>query len=251
MKKSFLTLKSSKTKCKKNILGDLRLNILAISTTSTMGSIAIFKENKIAFINHSDVKVTHSERLLPQIDFGLQNCNLQISEVDAVAIANGPGSFTGIRIGLATAKGICVANKIPLIPFNTLELLAHNLTGTKRSILSIIDAKMGEIYAALYSNEHKEIIVPQNAKPAEFLHKIEEPVIIIGDGVEKYFTEIMDSGIDFQVAFQHQNIPLASTMISIILKNAVPEYDSEIISNLEPYYLRKSQAEIAKEEGVK
>ena len=83
------------------------MNILALSTTSSSGSIAIYKEDHISYINHLDIKITHSERLLPQIDAGLKNSKIGIPDIDLVAIANGPGSFTGVRIGLATAKGVC------------------------------------------------------------------------------------------------------------------------------------------------
>lgn len=222
------------------------MNILALCTTSTSGSIAIYKENKISFISYLDIRITHSERLLPQIDFGLKQAKLDISEIDLVTIANGPGSFTGIRIGLATAKGICLANKIPLKPVNTLKLLAHNLKETDRDILPMIDAKMREIYAALYSHDHKQIIAPQNAKPKEFLEQIDRPVILLGDATYKYSEIIKNFSLDYKFAFIHQNIPIASALISIALKEPIDDYDFDFISDLEPYYLRKSQAELAK-----
>ena len=223
------------------------MNILALCTTSTSGSIAICKNDTISFISYLDINITHSERLMPQIDFGLKQSKIGIEDLHLVCLANGPGSFTGVRIGLATAKGFCMAKKIPLLPINTLELLAYNLLGNKLPILSFIDAKMDEVYAALYSQELKEIIPPQNAKPAEFLKKIKEPVIIIGDGVEKYENIIKESRIEYKLALPHQNIPMASTLISIALKKDIPKYDFNFIANLEPYYLRKSQAEILKE----
>ena len=119
------------------------MNILALSTTSTSGSIAIYKENSIAFISYLDIRITHSERLMPQIAFGLEQSNIELKNLDLVIIANGPGSFTGIRIGLATAKGICMAHEIPLLPVNTLELLAYNLFGSNRDILPFIHSRMG------------------------------------------------------------------------------------------------------------
>jgi len=228
---------------------EIILNILALSTTSTSGSIAIYKEDKISYISYLDIRVTHSERLMPQIDFGLKQSKLDISEINLVTLANGPGSFTGIRIGLATAKGICMANQIPLMPINTLELLAYNFYKPKLPILAIIDAKMNEVYTALYSTEHKELIKPQNADLVEFLTKIDQQVIIVGDGGIK-FSEIIDnSNIKYEIAFPHQNIPLASTLISIVLQRSIPEYNFDSIADLEPFYLRKSQAEILKERG--
>lgn len=226
------------------------MNILALSTTSSSGSIAIYKEDHISYINYLDIQVTHSERLLPQIDAGLKSSKIDISMIDLVVIANGPGSFTSIRIGLATAKGICMAHNIPLLPISTLELLAHNVIPSDRNILTIIDAKMGEVYAALYTPDLKALIPETNSKPFELLNMVKEPVIIIGDGFRKYCKEINDSGIDYKLCLEHANIPLASTLISIALKSNIPKYDFKSISELEPYYLRRSQAELVRDEKL-
>lgn len=233
-------------------LEEIDLNILAICTASSSGSIAICRDREISFISFLDIKVTHSERLMPQLDFGLRQCKITLADIDLIAVANGPGSFTGIRIGLATAKGLCMGKEIPLYPVNTLELLAYNAFGTNLPILPFIDAKMGEVYAALYSPEMKVLIEPQNADPAEFLSQIKEPVFMLGDGVQKYEKIITESGIEFIKALPHQNIPLASTLISMSLKlPEIPKYDFDFIADLQPYYLRKSQAELVKEERDK
>jgi len=226
------------------------LNILALSTTSTSGSIAIYKKDHISYINYLDIKVTHSERLLPQIDAGLKNSKIKISDIDLVVIANGPGSFTGIRIGLATAKGICMANEIPLLPINTLQLLANNVIPTNRNILALIDARMEEVYAGLYSPDLIALIPEKNAKLVNLFQKIKKPVIIVGDGADKFNKEIKKSKMDYVFCPIHQNIPLASTLISIALKKEIPIYDFNIISELEPYYLRKSQAELVRDEKL-
>ena len=227
------------------------MNILALSTTSSSGSIAIYKEDHISYINHLDIKITHSERLLPQIDAGLKNSKIGIPDIDLVAIANGPGSFTGVRIGLATAKGVCMAHNIPLLPINTLELLANNVAHSNRNILALIDARMSEVYAALYSSDLEILIPGTSSKPVDFLKMIKDPVIIIGDGAKEFKKEISESGINHIFCLEHQNIPLASTLISIALKNKIPNYDFESISELEPYYLRKSQAELVKDDKIK
>ena len=230
---------------------DKNINILAINTSSTSGSIALYTRGAIVHLSYLDIKKTHSERLMPQINLALEQNNLSAKELDLICIANGPGSFTGIRIGLATAKGFSFANKIPILPIDNLKLLATNLWGSKRAILTFIDAKMSEVYAALYDENLNEIIPPQNSKPDEFLQKIDQPVIIVGDGAEKYEEIIKQSNIDFIVAQPHQHLDLASTMISIALqKDEIPKYSFDEIANLEPYYLRKSQAEIEREKKL-
>ncbi len=223
------------------------MNILALDASSTSGSIAISKNSRISFSIYLDIRITHSERLMPQIDFGLKQCQIEVQDLDLICLGNGPGSFTGIRIGLATAKGLCMGNNIPLKPFNTLEMLAYNVYGHELPVLTLLDAKMEEVYAALYSSRIKEIIPPQNAKPIDFLNQIKEKVVIVGDGAIKYKDIIDKSGIQYELALPHQNIPLASSMISMIQKlKKIPEFDFDFIANLEPYYLRKSQAELAK-----
>ena len=224
------------------------MNILAINTSSTSGSIAIFKQDKISFICYLDIKVTHSERLMYQIDMGLKKSCLNIKDINVILIANGPGSFTGLRIGLATAKGLSLPNKIPIIPYNSLLLYAANLYGSSLPILVMVDAKMGETYTALYSPDLKEIIKPQNTKPEKILKKINQKVIITGNGLYKFEEIIKNSGIDYIKPLNHQNTDLATAMISIFLnEKKVPKYDFDFIASLEPNYLRKSQAEIVYE----
>ncbi|HPR17433.1 MAG TPA: tRNA (adenosine(37)-N6)-threonylcarbamoyltransferase complex dimerization subunit type 1 TsaB [Candidatus Cloacimonadota bacterium] len=224
------------------------MNILSICATSSSGSIALCRDNHIVFSSFLDIQVTHSERLMPQIDFGLKQSKLSLEDLDLIAVANGPGSFTGIRIGLATAKGLCMGKEIPLYPENTLKLLAYNAFGTDLPILPFIDAKMAEVYAALYSPDFQTLIEPQNADPAEFLAKIDKPVFMLGDGVAKYRQIIAHSGITMKSALPHQNIPLATTLLSLAMQlPSIPPYDFDSIADLQPYYLRKSQAELVKE----
>lgn len=227
------------------------MKILALSTTSSSGSIAIYNDDHISYINHLDIKITHSERLLPQIDAGLKNSKIEVSDIDLVVIANGPGSFTGVRIGLATAKGICMAHNIPLLPINTLELLANNIAPSNRNILALIDARMNEVYAALYSADLEILIQGANAKPADIFKLIKDPVIVVGDGGKAFKKDIAESGIEHIFCMEHQNVPLASTLISIALKSKIPEFDFDNIAELEPFYLRKSQAELVREEKIK
>ena len=224
-----------------------KLNILAINTSASSGSIALSKNGVITFITYLDVRVTHSERLLKQIDLGLQQCNLQVKDLDLICVAIGPGSFTGIRIGLATAKGLSYAHRIPLLPIDNLALLAHNLQSVELPRLVLIDARMNEVYAALYDKDDNVVIPPQNCRPQEICAELTERVLLIGDGVEKYWNEIEESGIDYRLANIQQNLDLASCLISLAWhRENLPEYDFELVSQLEPLYLRKSQAEIEK-----
>lgn len=225
------------------------MNILAICSTSSSGSIAICKDDQITFISFLDIKITHSERLMPQIDTGLRQSKLSLDDIDLICVATGPGSFTGIRIGLATAKGLCMGKQIPLFAVNTLELLAYNFKGYNLPIMPFIDAKMQEVYAALYDGKMNEIIPPQNTNPADFLKLIKEKVLIVGDALKKFEMQIIESKINYKTAMPHQTMPLASILISMALAlSEIPKYNFDEISALHPNYLRKSQAELVKEE---
>lgn len=224
-----------------------KLNILAIDTTSSWGSIALSKNGKIVYSGYLDIRVTHSERLMLQIDYGLQQSEIGIDDLDLLALSNGPGSFTGVRIGLATAKGICMAKEIPLYPVNTLKLIAYNVYGCGFDVMPFVDARMNEIYAALFDKEMKEVIPPQSSDPLQFINSARGKTFIIGDGVEKYRELIEDSGKDFLIGLPHQNIPLASVLISLVISEGVEiEYNFNETAELEPFYLRKSQAEMKK-----
>jgi len=228
------------------------LNILALDTTSSWGSVALSREGRIEYISYLDIRVTHSERLMQQIDYGLKQSEMSIDEIDLIALSNGPGSFTGVRIGLATAKGICLAKKVPLYPVNTLKVLAYNAHGCQINILPFIDARMDEVYAALYDSDMKELIAPKSAKPEEFLSTIKEKTLIIGDGIYRYQELISSMKNTLTTGLLHQNFPIASALISIVVQEQkIPNYDFKNIADLEPYYLRKSQAELKKSEREK
>ena len=223
------------------------MNILGIETSSSWGSVAVVKDDRIVFSSYLDIKVTHSERLLPQIDIALKSSSLQISDLDIIAISNGPGSFTGLRIGLAAAKGLCFPDEIPVYPVNTLRLLAANLYGNKYPILPFIDARMQQVYTALYDHELKEIIAPCCTDPLDFLLKIDQKVTIIGNGVDRYEELVKKNLMDFSVVPLYQSIPTAQNLVSLALFDKPDlEFDFQFVSSLEPYYLRKSQAELNK-----
>lgn len=230
------------------------MNIIAIDTSSTSGSIAISKDNQLTFMSYLDIRVTHSERLMPQLDFGLKQSRLHVKEIDLLCLANGPGSFTGLRIGLSTVKGLAFAQEIPVLAFNTLEVLAYNAFGVSKPILCLIDAKMQEIYGAVYHPNLSPLVRPQNEKPDIFLKTIPSAVFAIGNGVLKYKKLLLNHASEVQFGLFHQHQIVASQMLSIVqTMSDIPKYDFEAISKLEPFYLRKSQAELIQKEkqGVK
>ena len=212
--------------------------ILAIETTSQGSSLAIQKDNKIIYQDYCSLRGSHSETIMPKIDSTLKLFDINKKELSAVCVSIGPGSFTGCRIGLATAKGICTGLKIPLIAFNTLEILAANVYGTNKNILSILDARMNEVYIAEYDSTLLQIKKPSCKKYSDIFEGMEGEYICVGD-VHRLPLQTIESKLEIIESLPHQNILSASSILSLLShKNIKIEYDEEYINKVEPYYVR-------------
>ncbi len=219
---------------------------LALDTTSSSGSIAIAKDDKIIYEKYFNINITHSETLMPSIDAALTELKLAKKDIDELIVCKGPGSFTGIRIGMATAKGIAYGLNCPVKAFTSLELTAANLINSDLPILSFIDARMKEVYAVLYDNALKPIIEPGCYLPADIINRIDQPVYVVGSGVEPY-GELLLANLNIKLAPIHLQIARASSLFT--LDKLFPEtgdYNIEKLFKLEPEYMRLSQAEMSK-----
>ncbi|MBI9031822.1 tRNA (adenosine(37)-N6)-threonylcarbamoyltransferase complex dimerization subunit type 1 TsaB [bacterium] len=218
---------------------------LAIDTSNSSGSIALMKNRELVFSSFFNIKITHSETLMPEIDRALSLCNVDTSDLDAILIAIGPGSFTGLRIGLATAKGISFAHKLPLIPISSLKIVAMNYYKCGKDILVMQDAKMKEVYLAVYSSNLDEIVAPCCISPDDVVKFIEKPTIAVGTGVNPYRKFISDNPNIEINDLEDKNLAKAESMFSVTqIENIHPSFDFDFNSQLEPYYIRKSQAEV-------
>jgi len=207
--------------------------LLAIETTRSSGSYALLKDDKIIYQDNVDMKTTHSETIMCRIDNALKAMKIEKTDLKGICVSNGPGSFTGCRIGLATAKGICTGLKIPLIAFNTLEILASNLYGTDKNILSVLDARMNEAYVAVF-DKNLQMIVDSHCRPYKS----------ITDGLKGDYICVGDTHLitgKHEKALLHQNMINASSMFSLMkYKNIALKYDEEYLAALEPYYIRSA-----------
>lgn len=218
---------------------------IALDTSSTSGSICIEQDGVLRHISYFDISITHSETLMPQLDAAMRFLQLTPSAISGIVTTIGPGSFTGLRIGLATAKGIAYANRIPLLTYSSLELIAANCYGSALPILVCLDAKMKELYAALYTPQLQPLIPPAVIKAADLSSMISQPVLLVGNAVDKVAPLLLEKGITPMLALLHQNLPLASALFS--LRQLLPqpeEYDFSALAKLEPQYLRESTAQI-------
>jgi tRNA threonylcarbamoyladenosine biosynthesis protein TsaB len=218
---------------------------LAIDSSSSSGSIALEKDGELLYQCYFNISITHSETLMPQVDAALKFCNLEPKDLNGIVTTIGPGSFTGLRIGLATAKGIAYGRKIPLLTYSSLELVAANCYGSAFPILVCLDAKMKELYAAMYSPILDILYAPRVISAETLADKIDDTVLLVGNASDKLLPLLKEKGQEVQIALQHQHLPMAAGLFSLRrLKPQSETYDFEAIAKLEPQYLRESTAQI-------
>ncbi|MEJ6466033.1 tRNA (adenosine(37)-N6)-threonylcarbamoyltransferase complex dimerization subunit type 1 TsaB [Fusobacterium ulcerans] len=226
--------------------------ILAIDTATKIGSVALY-EDKTGIIGEINlyVKVNHSNVIMKAVDSLFDLSGYTIKDVDKIAVTTGPGSFTGIRIGVAIAKGLAYSLKKPIIGINELDVLAE--TGEEREglIVPLIDARKERVYYSQYKYENRKLVRKEKYKDGELrdiLEKLKgEKVVFIGDGAivnQELIKEIM--GEDNIVFSKVNSIPRAAMAAQMAL-----HHEDDNIYTLEPFYLNKSQAEREKEEREK
>ncbi|MCM1054078.1 MAG: tRNA (adenosine(37)-N6)-threonylcarbamoyltransferase complex dimerization subunit type 1 TsaB [Bacteroides sp.] len=221
--------------------------ILGLDASAVAGSCALcdIGEEKSAVIAESFVntKQTHSQTLLPMIEAMMKNAGIDLNRIERIAVTDGPGSFTGIRIGVAAVKGLAYALDIPCVGVSTLHALACNLVGFEGIVCAVMDARCNQFYNALFSvgKGAPERITPDRAISADELTRElaqykGKRIILVGDGAELAFKLLKDVEAELAplaVRFQKaENVCLASA-----------EYDIVSAGELTPVYLRLPQAE--------
>lgn len=222
------------------------MKLLAIDSSSIAGSVALFEDGKIKYEDISHDKRTHSETLLPMIAKLKEESGLDLSTIDAIAITGGPGSYTGLRIGSATAKGLGLALDKPIINVPTMEALAYNVAGSKYLVCPMMDARRERVFTGLYKfNDGKlEVVKDQCVLTIdELVSEIDEPVLFLGDGVDAY-KEMLDEKIKVEHFFAEEddNSVKASSFVKLA-KVFFDEGKVESADEHKPNYLMLSQAE--------
>ncbi len=225
------------------------MKILALESSGLVASVAVWEDHKIIGEFSTNFKKTHSQTLLPMLDKVVQMLELKLEEIDAIAVSKGPGSFTGLRIGSATAKGLGLALDKPLIGVPTVDALAYNLYGTKRLICPMMDARRAQVYTGLYTFEGGQfkIVCPQKAcsleEIAEQINALGKETILLGDGVPVYEKMIKDMlHVPYSMAPAHLAYQRAGALASLAAIY-FEEGKTETAKAFKPDYLRVSQAE--------
>lgn len=220
------------------------MNILAFDTSTSYESIALSHNGQIIADVTLNAKRTHSERLLPTVENLLAQTDMKLENISGIAVSIGPGSFTGLRIGLSTAKGLCFGLKIPLYVTSTLRSLANNASANSLRICAIMDAGRGEFYYAVYSPDLTEIQKPSFAKIEQIAKTINTETLLIGPVTSETKQAFLDIDTKLNFARAIDCYPKASSLIDIVENKKVCEvYKADDIAKIEPFYIRKSAAE--------
>jgi tRNA threonylcarbamoyladenosine biosynthesis protein TsaB len=222
------------------------LRILSVDTSTPAGSIVLADDERIVGEVNIDSAETHSVRLLSGIDHVLKSLGLTLWDVHAFAVISGPGSFTGIRIGLTTIKGLAETTGKPTIPITAFEAWAEKFPEETGVIVPLIDARRGEVYATVFERVHRELNLLSRGtveSPSQLLLRLtHEHVLFVGDGATRYGELIAKWGRPFwRVA--PSDAFLGRPMSRLACRKAMADTFTSA-SDLKAYYLRKSDAEL-------
>lgn len=227
--------------------------ILAIDTATPCSTVAITRgglaDGEVAATVSLSSSVTHSRRLLSAIDWLLTEAGVEKDQVTGYAAGLGPGSFTGLRIGMATAKGLAGATGAPLFGVSTLDMLASCCTDPDRLICSVLDARKKELYAAFYKCDPatgypRRISEIEALAPQSLTARITEPVLMIGDGLKAYGEMLKEQiGDKMSTAPAHLWSPSAATL-GLLAGDMALRNETLDISAATPFYVRASDAEL-------
>ena len=232
------------------------MKILGIDTSTMAANVAVIEDDKLICEYTINTKKTHSQKLMPMIENMLNLSDISIKDIEAIAICVGPGSFTGLRIGMATAKAMSHVNNIPIVGVNSLEVLATNMDLCNRKICSILDAQRNQVYTGKYIIENGELkeLEEISINPIDdLLKELEESLdnwVILGEATYKYKDKI-ESISNIEIPSSANNITKASSLCNIARKKIIENKDIHNCYDINPMYIRKSQAEEQYEEKQK
>lgn len=220
---------------------------LLIDTTTQQGSIAFFQKHSLVYENILTNKLTHLQSLYKGIDNGLKKIKFQIDDIKQIGVNIGPGSFTGIRIGVSTARTIAQLNKASIMGVNSLDILAHSCSVSSQLICPVIDGRKKRLFSAFYIFKDNNLIRLNDymdISPDILVEKVNEykksysEILFLGTGLINYMDILKQSNIDVEFA-EKKLYPHAKDIFSLLKEDKFTlNYNS-----IRPFYLRRSDAE--------
>jgi tRNA threonylcarbamoyladenosine biosynthesis protein TsaB len=221
--------------------------VLGIETSTRQGGVAIIGAERVVCETVLNVEATHSERLLPAVDYALDEAGMTLEGLGGIAVSIGPGSFTGLRIGLSTAKGLAYATGLPLVGVPTLEAMAWTLPAARWQVCPVLDARKQEVYAALFRHEPEGLRRTMDdaaMAPEDLCRLIRNPTLFLGDGVDAYAALFRE-----RLGERMLLPPLASrgarpASVAELGRRRLLRGERDAPDSLVPRYLRPSEAEL-------
>ena len=224
------------------------MKILAFETSAKAGSVALTEDGVLLAESYQNTGLTHSQTLMTMTQDLLKSCGLTAKDVDAVAVAAGPGSFTGVRIGVAAAKGYAWGGQIPCYGVSTLEAMAQNLGVWEGVVVCTMDARRSQVYNAIFRAEKgvlsriTEDRAVSLAELAEELKIFKESIFLVGDGAKLCYNTLSESVPNLILPPEHRQHQRAAG-VALAAMEKIAAGDPGDANALEPNYLRLSQAE--------
>jgi tRNA threonylcarbamoyladenosine biosynthesis protein TsaB len=227
------------------------MKILGIDSSTPVTTIALIENQNLVVETVLNTRRNHSKKLMPVIDMVLKEAEVTITEIDGIAVAKGPGSFTGLRIGLTTAKTIAWSLGKPLLAIPSLDGLALNAQGVSGIICPILNARKNEVYTCLYkidksNNLHKlsDYLAIEPLKLIDILKSKDEAIILLGDGVEEFATLFTDALGDKITILTPVNWLSRASHIAYLGLKKLQNNEQDDVMHVSPLYIRKSEAEL-------
>jgi len=231
--------------------------VLGIETATLVAGVALINNGKVISEHFINNRKTHSQTLMPMIKEVLTEGGVSPQELGGIAVSVGPGSFTGLRIGIATAKGLAQALNLPIVGVKTLDALANNLVGVQGLVCPILDAKKSQVYTAIY-NTQEGIVEPLSDHMAIDLEELvvriksfKQKVTFLGDGVPVFKNSLLEMLGD-KVVFANEvnSLPRGASVAQLGLR-LLEQNQMVNLLELQPFYIRKPEAEISWEKRNK
>ena len=230
------------------------MKILAIDSSGLVATVAILEDDELIAEYTVNYRKTHSETLLPMLDEISKMTDLDLKSVDMIAVSKGPGSFTGLRIGTATVKGLAYALNVPVVSVPTVDALSMNLWGTDKLVCPIMDARRNQVYTGLYDfiGDRHHVVMEQTAMGIEelidMINQKKWSVVFLGDGVPVY-KDVIEEKLKVSHLYAPANMNRQrAASLGVLAFEYIKKGIVETADEHKPEYLRLSQAEREKAE---
>jgi tRNA threonylcarbamoyladenosine biosynthesis protein TsaB len=228
------------------------MRILAVETSTLAGGVAALDGERVVGESLLNISLTHSERLMAMVDRLLVDCGWGLDQLDGLAVSVGPGSFTGLRVGIAAVKGLAFATGLPVAAVPTLDALAAAVPFSFRAVCPVLDARKGEVYVSLYrrmdgamARQWDYLALP----PGEAAARIESPAVLLGDAAEACLA-LVPAGADVCLAPPAQRVP-SPVLVAQLGQRMLAAGAGVAVDDLMPIYLRPSEAELGARGGAR